>query len=230
MVLAGNEASEIKTVLQNELSEAFRSNNPNIRGSLDKTITILMKIWAKAPKELHFFQKDGLNLLTRLTREIHIAIHWGMTMSVYPFWGAIATHTGRLIRLQGTVAASHIQRRVKEQYGERETVSRSTQRILRSFIDWGVLNETTKKGVYIQGKELFVRESGLISWLIESLLHTRSNGTASFNDLLDHPAIFPFKLAHISAENVASKSSRLNILRQGLDKELVILDENYKLE
>lgn len=29
------------------------------------------------------------------------------------------------------------QRRMREEYGERETVSRATQRVLRSFIDWG---------------------------------------------------------------------------------------------
>lgn len=46
------------------------------------------------------------------------------------------------------VAAAHVQRRVHEQYGERETVSRAARRVLRSFLDWGVLQETESKGIY----------------------------------------------------------------------------------
>ena len=37
------------------------------------------------------------------------------------------------------------------------------------------------------------------------------------------PSIFPFRLAHISAEHVASLSPRLNIVRHGLDDDLVML-------
>jgi len=52
------------------------------------------------------------------------------------------------LRLQGSAAAAHVQRRVREQYGERETVSRAARRVLRSYLDWGVLQETGAKGVY----------------------------------------------------------------------------------
>ncbi len=47
--------------------------------------------------------------------------------------------------------------------------------------------------------------------------------SASIKDLLDSPSIFPFRLAHISAEHVASLSPRLNILRHGLNDDLVML-------
>jgi hypothetical protein len=48
-----------------------------------------------------------------------------------------------------------VQRRVREQYGERETVSRRVHYVLRSFVDWGGLKETAEKGVYENG-ETFV--------------------------------------------------------------------------
>jgi hypothetical protein len=228
LVLAGNEASSVKTVLQGELSAAFRSNNTEIRGSLDKTITILTKIWANIPRELHSLHSDGLNLLSHLHREKHIAVHWGMTLAVYPFWGAVATHAGRLLRLQGTAAANQVQRRVREQYGERETVSRRVRYVLRSFVDWEVLKETSEKGVYSQGCNLSVHDPVLIAWLVEASLCARTNGAAAIKDLLDSPSIFPFRLAHISAEHVASLSPRLNILRHNLDDDLVMLRKPTK--
>ncbi len=134
-------------------------------------------------------------------------------------------HTGRLLRLQGTAAAAHVQRRVKEDYGERETASRAARRVLRSFIDWGVLKETGDKGVYAQGNGYQIENPRLIAWMVEANLCARMNGSASMKDLLDSPSLFPFRLAHISAEHVGSLSTRLDILRHGLDEDLVMLRE-----
>ncbi len=112
---------------------------------------------------------------------------------------------------------------VREQYGERETVSRRVRYVLRSFVDWEVLEETSEKGVYGQGNQYSVEDPRLIAWLVEASLRARVNGAAAIKDLLDSPGIFPFHLVHISAEQVASLSPRLNILRHGLDDDLVML-------
>jgi hypothetical protein len=223
LVLAGNKAPEVKSVLQEELAGAFRSSNVNVRGSLDKTITILLKTWASGSRDIQPLQKDGLDLLSRLERIEHVPIQWCMIMAVYPFWGNVATHTGRLLKLQGAAASSQIQRRVREQYGERETVSRRVRYVLRSFIDWGVLKETDEKGVYGKGKQYPVEDPRLIAWMIEATLYSTANGSAVTKDLLNSPCIFPFRLAHISAEHVASLSPRLSVLRHDLDDDLLML-------
>jgi len=146
-----------------------------------------------------------------------------MVLATYPFWGAVATHAGRLLRLQGTAAATHVQRRVREEYGERETVSRAARRVLRSFIDWGVLNETGDKGVYSQGKQYSVEEPRLIAWMVEASLRSRKSDSAPINEILDSPSIFPFNLMHVNSEHLASISPRLNSLRHGLNADLVML-------
>ncbi len=225
LVLAGNKAPEVKSVLQEELAGAFRSSNTNVRGSLDKTITILLKTWVSVSREIRPLQKDGLELLSNLERKDHIAIQWCMIMAAYPFWGSVATHAGRLLKLQGAAASSQVQRRVREQYGERETVSRRVRYVLRSFIEWGVLKETGEKGVYGKGNQYSVEDPRLIAWMIEATLHARANGSAAIKDLLDSPSIFPFRLAHISAENLASISPRVSVLRHGLDDDLVLLNK-----
>lgn len=229
LVLAGNDAHGMKTILQEELSDAFRSSNIQVRGSLDKTITILLKIWGGVSGDLHPLRADGLNLLSTLPRRDHIAVHWGMTMAVYPFWSELAAHTGRLLGLQGAAASDQVQRRAREQYGERETVSRRVRYVLRSFIDWGVLDETEDNGTYNLGNHYLVEEPGLIAWMVEASLCARANGSAAIRDLLDSPSIFPFRLAHISAEHVASLSPRLHILRHGLDNELLMLQEKGRI-
>ena len=223
MILAGNDKTAINDSLQALLEDKVSVGGQAVRGGREKVITILLKTWLTVPRELEALRDEGLNIFQRLPRKERTVIHWGMVLAVYPFWGAIAADTGRLLRLQGTAAAAHVQRRVKEQYGEREAASRAARRVLRSFIDWGVLNETGDKGVYAQGERYSVEEPRLIAWLVEASLRSRVHRAAAIKDLLDSPSIFPFQLAHISAEQVASLSPRLDILRHGLDDDLVML-------
>jgi hypothetical protein len=151
LVLAGNDKGAVNSSLQELLKDKVSVGGKAIRGNKEKAITILMKIWLNVPRGLGVLCSDGLELLKKLPRKDQIAVHWGMAMAVYPFWAAVAAHTGRLLRLQGTAAAAHVQRRVREQYGERETVSRAARRVIRSFVDWDVLSETFEKGIYSQG-------------------------------------------------------------------------------
>jgi hypothetical protein len=223
LILAGNDKTAVNDSLQEMLKDKVSVGGQAVRGNREKAITILMKTWLTVPSELEALRDEGLKMLQRLPRKDRIAVHWGMALATYPFWGAVAAHTGRLLRLQGTAAAAHVQRRVKEDYGERETASRAARRVLRSFIDWGVLKETGDKGVYGQGKQYPVENPRLIAWMVEASLRARTNGSAAIKDLLDSPSIFPFRLAHVSAEHLTSLSPRLDLLRHGLDDDLVML-------
>jgi hypothetical protein len=228
LILAGNDKAAINDTLQDLLQDRISVGGKSARGNREKVITILLKTWVTVPRELEKLRDEGLEILQGLPPKDRIAVHWGMVLAVYPFWGAVAAHAGRLLRLQGTAAAAHVQRRVKEDHGERETAARAARRVLRSFIDWGVLKETGDKGVYAQGNGYQIETPGLIAWMVEASLRARMNGSASIKDLLDTPSLFPFRLAHISAEHVASISTRLDILRHGLDEDLVMLRESSR--
>ena len=223
LVLAGNDKAAINDALQELLKDKVSIGGQAERGNREKIITILLKIWFTTPAELDSLRASGLELLTRVPRPDLMVIHWGMIVAVYPFWADVATQVGRLLRLQGSAAAAHLQRRLREQYGERETVSRAARRILRSFLDWGVLQETGEKGIYSAGSSLAVDDSRLIAWLIEASLHSRTNGSAPLKDLIESPNLFPFQLARMSVEHLASLSPRLDTLRHGLDDDLVML-------
>lgn len=223
LVLAGNDKSPIYNALQELLEDKLSVGGSAKRGNREKAITILIKIWVGPPSALHPLQRDGLKLLSHLPREDHIAVHWGMAMAVYPFWGVVAAHVGRLLRLQGTAAASHVQRRVREQYGERDTVSRAARRVLRSFVDWGVLKETSEKGIYAQGISRAIAHVELIAWLVEAFLHAHPNGSLALRTILDSTSLFPFHLCPISADQLVAASRRLDALRHGLDQDLIML-------
>lgn len=223
LILAGNDKSAVNDALQELLKDRVSIGGQAERGNREKIITILLKVWLNVPSELDPLRVGGLELLKRLPRMDRIAVHWGMVMAVYPFWAGVASHVGRLLKLQGSVAAAHVQRRIQEQYGERETVSRAARRVLRSYVDWGVLSETGTKGVYSQGVPLAIDDHPLIAWLVEASLHARANGSAPLKNLVESPSLFPFRLKRIAAEGLLAASPRLDLLRHGLDDDLVML-------
>jgi len=203
LVLAGQGRGEIERSLQRLLQNQLSVGGTAKRGTREKAITILMKIWVTVPDGLEDLRNKGLELLQRLPHENHLCVHWGMAMAVYPFWGHVAASTGRLLRLQGTVSAGQVQRRMRERYGERETVSRAARRILRAFVDWGVLLETGRKGVYRAAERRRVADRQLATWLIEATLVADGATSRPLEALLQSPALFPFQLGPLTSPQLA---------------------------
>jgi len=199
------------------------SDESTIRGSLSKTVTILLKVWARPAAELSTLHRSAVELYSRLPSQKRVLVHWGLTMSAYPFWGAVANSSGRLLNLQGTASANQVQRRLREQYGERETVARRTRYVLRSFVDWGVLKESSIKGTYIKGVELVVSQPEAIAWLIAAALYARPQKSAPFQELITSPSLFPFVFHTVSAAQLSPLAPNLDFVRHGLDEYLVML-------
>ena len=226
LILAGNNRAAIRDSLERLLQDKVSVGSQAVRGNRGKVVSILMKTWLTVPAGLEALRDDGLNLLRGLNGNDRIALHWGMASAAYPFWSVVAAYTGRLLRLQGVAAAAQIQYRVRERYGERQTASRAARRVLRTFIDWGVLDETPNKGVYAPGDRVAIRDPRLIAWMLEASLRARAKRLAPIQDLIESPSLFPFHLRHIPCEHLVSFSPRLDILRHGMDDNLVTLRED----
>ena len=222
LVLAGQTREQIETILQEHLHDKLSIGGTAQRGNREKAITMLLKIWVSVPTWLQPLRDDGLGHLRRLPHADHIAVHWGMIMAAYPFFGAVAETVGRLMRLQGACAAAQIQRRIREQLGERETVTRAARRILRCFVDWGVLQETREKGVYQASPARPVQDKPLAAWLIEAALLAQGTDTSVLQILLQTPTLFPFCIPQLYAADLKGQG-RVEIFRQGLDEDMVAL-------
>jgi hypothetical protein len=228
LVLAEQTREQIEASLQEFLHDKLSVGGTARRGNREKAITILLKIWVSVPLHLRPLRDDGLQFLQRLPLREHVAVHWGMTMAVYPFFSAVAEIVGRLVRLQGTCAAAHVQRRVREQLGERETVARAARRILRCFVDWGVMQETQKKGVYQAAPVQPVPDKRLAVWLTEATLIASGSDTNALKTLAQTPALFPFSLVLLYAADLECHD-RLELFRQSLDEDMVALRGNGTL-
>lgn len=223
-MLAGMSAKEIRQELHAALSAMGKQVQSGERSAWTRTFLVnnLMAMWPSPAAELTPFRDRALHAL-REHPDQEEAIHWAMISAVYPFWFNTARQTGRLLNLQAQATQAQVVSRLKEQYGDRQTVSRYARFVVRSFVDWGVLKDTTASGRYHKAEEIAVVERDLTSLLLHSALLATPEGKAPLSLLFGNPAFFPFHLPVISGESLVRNSGCLKLVRYGLDDELLAL-------
>ena len=152
-----------------------------------------------------------------------LAVHWGMISAVYPFWLNVARQTGRLLALQDQVTQTQIINRLKEQYGDRQTVSRYGRFVIRSFVAWGALKDSEAKGCYEKVAPVSIIDPDLSILMFESALLASLEAKGTLGLLLNNPALFPFQLPAMTGDFVSQHSDRIDVVRYGLDDELLRL-------
>ena len=227
LLMAGFSPKEIRQELDDYLSSRKQSGGVGARGrkTYPMAIGILMKSWITPSAELVNFS-DAAKLLIKSNSLNHaekMAIHWATISAAYPFWFNVAMQVGRLLNLQDKITKQQIVRRLKEQYGDRQTVSRVARYVIRSFIAWGVLKDTSRKGCYKRGKMLTLNDQHTVSLLLEGALHTISENKSSINALYNNPGFYIFDLPLLTGELIAQVNSRVEAMRFGVDEEILKL-------
>ena len=220
-VLAGSSEDEIAEALRERLRERFSLGGDRVSGNRDKAVAILAKVWVTVPEERRTLRDEGLDLLRQADADGRMLVHWCMCMAVYPFFGTVADAAGRLLRLQGAAAAAQIQRRLRERLGERETVARAARRVLRAFIDWGVLLETGKKGLYRGAAKRAAGDGPITVWVLKAMLSAGGGEPRPPSALLRAPRLFPFETALPSTAELEACGA-FEIVRHGLDHEVLL--------
>ena len=125
LMLAGLDAKLIRQELHEFLAKRKGDGSEGERSDQTRTFVVnnLMKIWVSPDHELVAFRNACLASLGEYPA-MGLALHWAMISAAYPFWFNLARQTGRLLNLQQQVTQAQIINRLKEHYGDRQTVSR----------------------------------------------------------------------------------------------------------
>lgn len=224
LLLAGLDSKTIRQELHEFLADRKGNGTEGERSNQTRTFVVsnLMKIWVSPDPELLAFRDASLTFL-REHPSMALAVHWGMISAAYPFWFNVARQTGRLLALQDQVTQTQIINRLKEQYGDRQTVDRYAQYVIRSFITWGVLKDSETKGCYEKLTTLAIVDPDLIALLFESALHAIPDNKGALSLLFNSPSFFPFLLQVTSGELISQRCNRISVMRYGLDEELLKL-------
>ena len=198
-----------------------RLSGSNKRGSsCHKTVGILSGVWADVPSDIEDFRNRAAVVLLSLEPRERIGLHWALLLAGFPFFYTLTGHTGRLIQLQGIVSPGQLNRRMREDLGDRTTVNRATSAITRSMENWGTLVDGSKRGSFapLSNRISLGRDSTLI--LVEGLLRQVRRGLSK-EEIESHPTLFPFDL-FLRLEDMRH-SGHFSVSRQGLDLNYVTL-------
>ena len=194
-----------------------------MRRNRDKAVAILTRVWVTTPEELWTLRNEGLDLLRQTGRGrpdagALVHVHGGLSLLRH----GPPTRPGGCWRLQGTAAAAQIQRRLRERLGERETVARAARRVQRAFIDWGVLLETGKKGLYRGAAE--ARRGRRADHRLDPEGHALGRGRrapTAIRAASRPPRLFPFEIPLPSTAELEACGA-FEIVRHGLDHDVLL--------
>ncbi len=224
MLLDGQPQKNIRLELDGFIRERLQRGGYGERGeqTYTKAVTQIMKSWVVPDRELIPFRNNALRYAKNNERKMRTVLHWIVTAAAYPFWNRVAEQVGRLLNLQDSITLSQIRLRCFEALGERSTVERSVQRVVRSFVTWGLLKDSKAKGCYEKLPPISI-DTELAILMIEAVLHATPEGKGVMGLLLNNPAFFAYQLPIITGDFISQHSDRIGVIRYGLDDELLQL-------
>jgi len=230
LLLSGLDKKSIRKELHNHLSGTKGSGASGERGNTSRSqvVNILMNIWVTPDSDIETFRDACLAMIQDSPRSA-LPVHWAMISAAYPFWFNVAIQVGRLLALQDQVTQAQIFNRLKEQYGDRETVSRYARYTVRSFIAWGVLSDTKTKGCYQSNLPNNIEHNDIAALLIESYLLASTTELESKDKILHSPAFFYFKIPPAYGSLFINNDSRIEVVQSGLNDVMLKVKTNHLL-
>jgi hypothetical protein len=194
--------------------------------TIRKVLEHVRRIWFEPPDDCRALRTDGLRLFRADgSRDTRFLLNWGMAIAAYPFVGSVAEALGRLLKLQNEARRSDVQRRLREQYGDRDFVNRITRYVISSFLDWGGVNEIRRTGVYVRSLTFKPQNPDQLAWLTEAVLISKRESQMKISQIYYHPILFPLGL-DVSSRLALQNNPRLKFARQGLNEEVVFIERS----
>jgi len=186
--------------------------------AIRKTVTVLLHVWVTPPPALRDFRDRGLDLWSRLPEGDRRVVHWGMCCASYPFFLDVATTVGRLADLQRTARLNDVVSRLAERWGDRSTMRRAAQRVVRSMIEWGCLEETGNRGVYRPAPRS-APATDVAVWMVEGAMRGAGREGVGVDEARALPSLFPFNL-DLRTRDFRDRAG-VELHREGRDRDVV---------
>lgn len=210
LLLSGMAANEIRNDLIDYLADKKQSGGTGERGAEAAKMAVnMLSVWHSPADDLRNFRDSLLKQAKRISQGQWITLHWSIMIANYPFWYNMATQVGRVLNLQDAVTSQQVYGRITEIYGDRETALRYARYTMRSFVAWGLLEDSEIKGRYIKRDPVAVSDPQIIAMLFEAMLISTPEHKAPLRSLMASPALFPMCLAMDVAQQSIASNPRL---------------------
>jgi len=190
----------------NELIGTHISNAGNIKN----TRIILLNTWYRNDPVI---QEECISLCRTATREDRLPLHWALLLLAYPVFYDLTSIIGNISDFNSEINAKQTKARIYDKWGARTTLEHSLTKNLKTLKDMDVLTPVSRNGIYTI-KQHSVSDPHMVCVLCAAILAHSSNGYMTWEGIINHPALFPFEIEHVTQADVAA-SSYLALERMG---------------
>jgi hypothetical protein len=222
-VATGQAPEDVRKFLMGFLEGVVAGDS--VHSGRGKTLTVLSRIWVIVPEHARPLRKAALQCIGSATREQRVAIHWAMAIGTYPFFCDVAASVGKLLALNGHANLSQVGRRMIETWGDRSTLPRAIQRVLRSMVQWGAVRDGPARGTFVAPTRRTTVPDQIGELLLQAVLVSRGRGMP-LPQLTGHPALFPFGI-HLSA-TAMRQSGCIQVQREGDQSDFIELGQGSR--
>lgn len=179
------EETEYKSALNEYLGFEIGSAI-NIR----KTREILMHLWFYKDAGTDDIRELALSLI-RAYPDYALPIHWCMMLVTYPVFSDVCKLIGRISDFQEEITLAQLKQKLFDEWGERTTLFHSTDKIITTMKDMGVLS-CEKPGKYHIQKYPISNEQ-IVNFMLLVAIKVGGNSYYTLPDLTNIGVLFPFE-------------------------------------
>ena len=181
----GLSEEEYKNELNHYLS--FEISSPT---NLRKTREILMRIWFyKDDSSVEKIREDAIKLKEKYPDE-KLIVNWCMLLITYPVFADLSKMIGRISEFSDSIKLSQLKQKLFDEWGERTTLYHSTDKIIATMKDLGVIAANTP-GSYTIIKHKISKDE-LIAFLLRVAMIIDKGSYYEFTELISFNTLFPF--------------------------------------
>ncbi|WP_108651330.1 hypothetical protein [Dongshaea marina] len=163
----------------------------NCKVNRGKTRNQLTKLWSSDSEGIaQNFDKFAIDSVVESDHPDFV-LHWGMLIAKNNFFADVVRFIGRRGKHSDLFTYAQAQKHIVELYGDTETVKRSLRSVLKTLVNFKIL-ERQRNRTYKAQKLNCQIESKYKSWLLQSLMYNQNYRSRALTDLLDDLVWFPF--------------------------------------
>ncbi len=217
--LLGKTQTEAMSVIDDKIHESItcQANVRTIRA-------ILMNMWFK---NQDWFLDTASEIIRGVAPNERIAIHWAMLLKRYPVFYDLCTVIGGLFQFRDEITLDQIRKRIFEKWGARDTLQSSLSKNIQMFKELQALNSIKHVGTYTRNI-MSISDTHVVQLLCISIIEASGKDYMTWEELLQHPALFPFTIDAVTQGDMAS-CEHIRLERMGDDVVLRVVD-NYGYE
>ena len=180
--------------------------------NIKNTRVVLLNTWYRNDP---WFQDTCVALARNLPESERLPLHWALLMVAYPVFFDLCTIIGGMLEYRDEVGATQIKERIFETWGARTTLLHAMSKNLQTMKDMRILRPLTRNGTYEPIRH-GVDDKNIVCVLVAAILKCAAHEYMTWEQIVHHPAMFPFEIEHVTQADVAA-CNQLLLERMGDD-------------